>query len=480
MRVFVLVVLTIPSAVGTLPTNLPRAQSVPSAIVVPDQPVWVSSDLPGVPHIEPHLAIDPTDPDHLVAAVATVAERTTISALTSFDGGRTWSRSPLARCWLDPWVDIANEGTVRVSCIENADPPALLFHQSDDGGQTWSPPTEAPLALGSWDAQPAAVSASGYDHASFSHRAAGSAALYAVAMQALTTQDGEAFAGPVFLESEDGGRSFGEPRRFVNSNVWANALNVLALPDGAVGFGYMDFGFDTPAGTRPLRARRIWWVSSTDGGETFRLPNLVAEVEGATTLPLLAADTSTSAGGGRLYLAVDEIREGEPGVYVYASADGGRSWRSSPRVASDERGPFANPAAAVSDDGVVGVAWYDGRNGASEACWDLYFTASTDAGATFMPEVRLTSEASCSRVPGNVVGRDGRGSFDVARRWPAGGDYFGIVGGAEGSFDLLWSDSRTGVYQLWLTRVRVEAPSAHTPASRIPSPTLDRKRGNQR
>lgn len=31
--------------------------------------VLVSADLPGIHHAEPHLAIDPTDPDHLLAAV---------------------------------------------------------------------------------------------------------------------------------------------------------------------------------------------------------------------------------------------------------------------------------------------------------------------------------------------------------------------------------------------------------------------------
>ncbi len=449
--------LTPPSQPAARSGSLPAE---PSAIVV-GEVRRVSSDLPDVPHIEPHVAVDPTDPEHLVAGVVTIGDRTTVSALVSFDGGRTWQRSALSRCWLDPWIVFLTDGSVRAACIADADRPPLLIYASHDGGRTWAAPTEVPFAVGQWSGHPAVKSLGGYDHASL---AAGPGArddrVFVVAMQALRMDTGEVFAGPVFISSDDGGQSFGEPRRFVTSNVWANALNLLVLPGGSVGFGYVDFGVETPNGTRPLRTKRIWWVNSSDGGRTFRLPNLLAEVEGATTLPVLAADLSEGADRGRLYLAVDEIRDGSPGVYLHASRDGGLSWGPPARATTHERGPFANPVVAVNDEGTVGLAWYDGRHGTAEACWDVYFSASPDGGATFPPEVRLTPQTSCSRVPGNIVYRSGGREVDVARRWPAGGDYFGLVGGDGGSFHLLWADSRTGVYQLWTTRVEVRSPTA--------------------
>jgi hypothetical protein len=37
----------------------------------------------------------------------------------------------------------------------------------------------------------------------------------------------------------------------------------------------------------------------------------------------------------------------------------------------------------------------------------------------------------------------------------AGGDYFGLAAAADGSFRLLWADSRDGIYQLRSSSVRV-------------------------
>ena len=34
-------------------------------------------------------------------------------------------------------------------------------------------------------------------------------------------------------------------------------------------------------------------------------------------------------------------------------------------------------------------------------------------------------------------------------RWPAGGDYRGIVSTGKGKFQIVWSDSRNGYYQLF-------------------------------
>lgn len=43
----------------------------------------------------------------------------------------------------------------------------------------------------------------------------------------------------------------------------------------------------------------------------------------------------------------------------------------------------------------------------------------------------------------------------VTRRWPSGGDYFGLVPVPGAGFRALWSDARTGVYQLWAAPVKV-------------------------
>ncbi|HEX9615511.1 MAG TPA: hypothetical protein VGA55_08380, partial [Bacteroidota bacterium] len=88
------------------------------------------------------------------------------------------------------------------------------------------------------------------------------------------------------------------------------------------------------------------------------------------------------------------------------------------------------------------------------SCWQLVASASLDGGMTFLPQVPVADVPSCNDQPGNVVATFS-GSFDVGKRWPAGGDYFGLRAHPDGSFVALWSDSRSGIFQLWSSRIRV-------------------------
>lgn len=49
----------------------------------------------------------------------------------------------------------------------------------------------------------------------------------------------------------------------------------------------------------------------------------------------------------------------------------------------------------------------------------------------------------------------------TGRRWRAGGgDYFGFAaaGGSDDRFHVMWADSRTGVFQVWTSEIRIERP----------------------
>ena len=100
----------------------------------------------------------------------------------------------------------------------------------------------------------------------------------------------------------------------------------------------------------------------------------------------------------RLYLAVDgwwQRRLGTPdpalqsprgGLFLLTSDDGAESWRAAATITDAPPSvDAATPAIAVNRDGVVGVAWYNTRRDPRGECFDLYFTASLDGGATFCP-----------------------------------------------------------------------------------------------
>lgn len=100
----------------------------------------------------------------------------------------------------------------------------------------------------------------------------------------------------------------------------------------------------------------------------------------------------------------------------------------------------------MNRDGVIGIAWYDGRNHPDRACLDIYFTASLDGGESFLPEQKVSSEARVLIRP-PTVGRP--------TAFTAGGDYNGLAAGADGRFHLLWSDSRSGRFGLRTATITV-------------------------
>ncbi|MFW6079191.1 MAG: hypothetical protein ACODAE_06200, partial [Gemmatimonadota bacterium] len=89
----------------------------------------------------------------------------------------------------------------------------------------------------------------------------------------------------------------------------------------------------------------------------------------------------------------------------------------------------------------------DRRDDPSGECYAPYIAASSDGGETFSAPTRVAEEISCPD-------RDRLGF--PGRRWPTGGDYFGLAPGADGRFHLLWPDARSGTYRLRSAAVSVD------------------------
>ena len=101
----------------------------------------------------------------------------------------------------------------------------------------------------------------------------------------------------------------------------------------------------------------------------------------------------------------------------------------------------------MNREGVIGVSWYEIHD---KTCFDLYFTASLDSGETFLPEVRVSSATSCPDTPQD------KGVFDGGTTFGAGGDYSGLTATSDGRFHVVWSDARSGIYQLRTATVSVK------------------------
>jgi len=135
------------------------------------------------------------------------------------------------------------------------------------------------------------------------------------------------------------------------------------------------------------------------------------------------------------------------GVLVQRSDDRGESWSEPLRLNHSETADSFTPSIAVNKDSVIGVSWYEIHH---KSCFDVHFTASLDHGKTFLPEVRVSSATSCPDTPQD------KGAFDAGTTFGAGGDYSGLAATADGLFHVVWSDARSGIYQLRTATVSVK------------------------
>jgi hypothetical protein len=423
--------------------------------IVAGEPVCVSGDRPGVPHVEPFLAAHPADPNLLFGAAVTLPdagrgrgsgiEETTVAGFRSLDGGHAWARIPFVRCLVDPWVSFGRERDVYLSCLARGG--FVAVHRSTDGGRTWHRPVRVPAAGGGAADHPILA----VDR-SEGPRGGTVYVTFAQLLPAAAPRRKPRF-GTAVASSRDGGRSFSAPAFLRHDGLNQQPFDAVVLADGTLVLLFMDYA----SFERPVARRQAWAARSVDGGRSFSIAALPFEPPGGLAPVPLAADPA-AAHRGRLYLAVAGGGDGRGALAVLRSDDGGASWQRSARSASAAAVAPAQlaadartPAIAVSAAGIVGLAWYDtGRDPRGE-CFDVDFSASLDGGRTFLAAVRLTPEMSCPPAGSDRA---------VASRWPFGGDYSGLATTADGRFQVFWSGSsgsRSGVGQVWTAAVEVVA-----------------------
>jgi hypothetical protein len=447
----------------------PAPAAAPSPTLRVTAPVRVSADRPGAPHVEPYLAAHPTDPDVLVGVSGVVPEDAEnllairVAVFRSGDGGETWSRTPLPACWLDPWIAFGAADHVFVSCM-GAELGTLLLYRSTDAGKTWSEPVTVPvgdrrgvdrpvLAVDPGGAAPPRDASSPPD-ASDRQR------VYLAYGQSYESPGlDEPVYAPFVSISRDSGRTFAEPEIVTHDSLVQQPFDAVVGSDGTFFVIYQDYqwhDFRRRPNHGLLTHRRTWISAWRDSDRAFRLPVLVLE-QTRRQMPWSMAISPSD----RFYVAGDGLwarggatpemltEAGESNVFVMASGDRGQTWSEPVSVTPPLAGAnFENPTVAVNRDGVVGVSWYDTRHDPAAECIDVYFTASTDFGETFLPAVRVTPETSCPRAV--------EAQKAVAERWSWGGDYSGLAATADGRFHVLWADSRAGVYQLWSAAVSLD------------------------
>jgi hypothetical protein len=444
----------------------------------PNLRIDVTSVLPvtesGRAAVEPFIAADPRDSTRLIISVSEIvpAHGIMARAFVSSDGGNAWESVELPEMraatdsgrlilGLDTWLDYAADGTAYYNALGRLAPGErtrtdswgrnpIFVYRSTDRGASWSGP--AIIRSRSFDAPKVAsglgtgviinATVSGTDTAARPPR--GSTEQIAV------------------LRSDDGARSFRAAAFLGPDELGRNPLNPAFLPDGTLLVPWFDHAiFGDSGAIQHVNFSRIWVARSIDGGTTFDTPRFVADVGrmGFPAVLRLAVDTwASSKFRGRAYVAWNGGTTQHADLSVVYSSDGGQRWSSPAKVSRPGGHSAVFTAISAAPDGTVGALWGEHEADAlSTPCWQMFFAASVDGGATFSQPHQLTTAPVCPNAPGNrtitypAVGR----TDTVSSAWPHGGHYIGLAASADGVFHPAWSDTRDGTFRTYTARIRV-------------------------
>ncbi len=388
--------------------------------------VSIPSKFKDLPLVEPHISSHPANNLHLLVAAMVVTdinrpyESCRLSSFVSTDGGQTWKETTHDYWGYDPWTQILPDGKTVMSWIGTEktfqDKYPVVFFASSDGGQTWNQNVQT--LPGNHDGTK--IAAYGNDMyfttVFFKEHMSVDVRLY------------KSHAGVFQMTSAIPGQ--GERLAFAEPAV---------LTDGTVVL---------PAS---LFEEKAWVQTSNDGGKNLSQPaEITKTLGGGKGYYHLTADQSNSTFKNRLYFVRANGYDDEfDGIWLNDSADKGKTWSTDRRVdlfEKRERSCAMVPSIAVNRDGVVGVSWFDCQQDPDQKKLDLYFAVSLDGGETFQRPVRVSETSSDPRTSENA---------DVANKFPGGGHYLGLTARPDGSFQAVWSDSRSGLFQLQTSNISI-------------------------
>ncbi|MGH9178248.1 MAG: sialidase family protein, partial [Acidimicrobiales bacterium] len=389
-----------------------RAAAAPA--VLPDVPVSGLDERLQLSHNSPVLRVDPTRPDFVVLANRLDNPEFGCTLHLSGDGGRGWipvkpvPKLPegVEQCYA-PEAAFDRDGLLYYLFVGLAGPgnaPVGAFLvTSGDRGRTFTDPRPV-LGPERYQVRMALDPTSGPR-----------GRLHLVWLEAGSDPPLGGLGPPpnpiMTAHSDDGGRSFSEPARISDPSRRVVAPALAAGADHRVHVLFYDLeddardyqGLEGPVweGRWSLHLAR-----STDGGATFADP---VEVEGGIvptervmliyTMPAPALAVAPS--GGEVYAAWADARHGDWDVLARRSTDGGATWEPAVRLNDDPVGNGRHqylPALSAAADGRVDAVFLDRRDDPGNVRNHTYLATSTDRGARFGANLRVSTEPSDTTI----------------------------------------------------------------------------------
>ncbi len=234
----------------------------------------------------------------------------------------------------------------------------------------------------------------------------------------------------VLSRSTDGNQTWSSPMQIASGDVQGSIPGVA--PDGTV---YVVFGrsiFYGGSGT-------IEFAKSTNGGASFAAPALAANI---TAIPFTLPNSwfrtpaslpafAVSPASGTLYVAWSDYRHGDADIYFTSSSDGGATWEPAVRLNDDPIGNGVDqfqPQVSVAPNGRVAVMWFDRRL----ECPDLEWIPPDHVGlANFCIDTFMTRSFDEGQTWDPNI-RASAQTWDWTLNLPLDGSGYGFIGDYQG------------------------------------------------
>jgi hypothetical protein len=466
----------------------------------PKDDVQVTSGPPQQARSESVIAVNPRNTNNLIAASKKFSNpasyRFTIGIRVSFDGGQSWEDATLPTLpeWgsmvsiggqdatagmTDPALafdDFGNAWMVGEPIGYHPDqaPPkdlqtiGMYIYNSTDGGLHWSAPT--PIHVGDLSDDKSWIACDnnpGSPHYGNIYVAWGA-------------------SSPLrFARSTDHGHTWEGVGTQAPGSVLTNSCFAPEISVGLDGTVHIVWHIRSPhISSSPPPTSSIQYTRSTDGGETFEPQKLIVTSVHDLDANLQSTDDwphfrgaqfrvmtlATGCGFGfdplgynplsdpiRIFgprsfiVAWSDYRDGAARIYYRASSDGGVSFDGPPD--GQRLSPAANlnlhhfhPQIVCTGSGVIGCAYYEYQyiSDTGPNLLNVKLSASFDKGKSFAYTTTVSDRPWDPAVDAPASHGDDEVTFI--------GEYFGLDADESG-FDVLWTDTRTGVQELFFDRV---------------------------
>ena len=258
-----------------------------------------------------------------------------------------------------PRLLVSSDGIFTIWTETESGKSDVLFSKSTDGGYTFDNPVNLSATTNGQSSYPQFVEKENHVYVVWQSSLSGTSTI-------------------LMTKSLDGGISFEKPIQLSDESQ-LSAFPQIAMSGNNVYSSWIEKSADN--------STNIIFAKSNDQGNSFGAPLHVTHNMGNSGIPKLSAD------GNDVYLAWEDNSRGDYEVFLSKSSDSGASFHV-PLDISTTTGQSGTPEVIASGNNVYAV-WMDNTSGN----YDIFFTKSSDGGATFEKPIDISNLKGDSGYP---------------------------------------------------------------------------------